>query len=57
MEILISILSGGAVVAVIEGVREATDKRIASMETHLRAIYKRADKEVREAWEISLGMP
>lgn len=30
---------------------KATDKRIASMETHLRAIYKRADKEVREAWD------
>ena len=30
---------------------KATDKRIATMETHLRAIYKRADKEVREAWD------
>lgn len=30
---------------------KATDKRIASMETHLRAIYTRADKEVREAWD------
>ena len=30
---------------------KATDKRIAAMETHLRAIYTRADKEVREAWD------
>ena len=30
---------------------KATNKRIASMEAHLRAIYKRADKEVREAWD------
>ena len=30
---------------------KATDKRIASMEAHLRAIYTRADKEVREAWD------
>ena len=30
---------------------KATDKRIATMETHLRAIYTRADKEVREAWD------
>ena len=30
---------------------KATDKRIASMETHLRAIYTRADKEVRKAWD------
>ena len=30
---------------------KATDKRIASMEAHLRSIYTRADKEVREAWD------
>ena len=30
---------------------KATDNRIATMETHLRAIYTRADKEVREAWD------
>lgn len=30
---------------------KATDKRIAAMESHLRAIYTRADKEVREAWD------
>ena len=35
---------------------KATDKRIASMEAHLRAIYKRADKEVREAWDKYMQM-